>query len=67
MAIALSEGRIDDAKALRARQEELVKKLQGRQKKAGKETVFKISGSYRRGHRGNSFHVVQSSPVKQTH
>lgn len=37
MATALSEGRIDDAKALRARQEELVKKLQAARRRQEKK------------------------------
>ena len=38
MATALSEGRIDDAKALRARQEELVRKLQAARRRQEKKT-----------------------------
>ena len=39
MATALSEGRIDDAKALRARQEELVKKLQAARRRQEKKAL----------------------------
>ena len=41
MATALSEGRIDDAKALRARQEELVKKLQAARRRQEKKQSSK--------------------------
>ena len=65
MAIASSEGRIDDAKTLRARQEELVKKLQAARRRQEKKQSSRLC-CHRRGHRGSSFHVVQSS-CKQTH
>ena len=42
MATALSEGRIDDAKALRARQEELVKKLQAARRRQEKKQTLKL-------------------------
>ena len=42
MATALSEGRIDDAKALRARQEELVKKLQAARRRQEKKQTVKL-------------------------
>ena len=42
MAIALSEGRIDDAKSLRARQEELVKKLQAARRRQEKKQSSRL-------------------------
>ena len=42
MAIALSEGRIDDAKTLRARQEELVKKLQAARRRQEKKQSSRL-------------------------
>ena len=41
MAAALSEGKIEDAKALRARQEDLVKKLQAARRRQEKKQTFK--------------------------
>ena len=42
MAISLSEGRIDDAKSLRARQEELVKKLQAARRRQEKKQSSRL-------------------------